>query len=96
LSQAAYQGDADVVEKLLNYPDINVNPLTRIGRTPLMCAMDTLCNSGNYERIVELLVAHPETDLNAKDQYGDSALDLAKKENASHLADIVKKAKRSR
>ena len=95
LSQAAYQGTDDVVEKLLNYPGINVNVRTRIGRTPLMLAMETLCRGSDYHRVVELLLAHPDTDLNAKDDYGDTALKLAIKENATDLAELVRKALRS-
>ena len=96
LSQAAYQGDADVVEKLLNYPGIKVNPRDRIGRTPLMGAMETLCRGGDYERVVKLLVAHPETNLVAEDDFGNSALDHAKKQNVPHLAKLVRNAKSSR
>jgi ankyrin repeat protein len=92
LSQAAYQGDADVVEKLLNYPGIKVNIRDRIGRTPLMGAMETLCRSGNYERVVKRLVAHPATDLYATDNYGHSVLYHAKKEGATNLATIVRNA----
>ena len=96
LSQAAYQGDADVVEKLLNYPGIKVNVRDRIGRTPLMGAMETLCRGGDYERVVKLLIAHPETNLAAEDDFGNSALDHAKKQNVPHLAKLVRNAKSSR
>ena len=92
LSQAAYQGDADTVEKLLNYPGIDVNPTDSIGRTPIMGAMETLCRNGDYERVVRLLVSHPETDLYAEDIYCNSVLDHAKKEKVPHLAEIVKEA----
>jgi ankyrin repeat protein len=92
LSQAAYQGSDDVVEKLLNYPGIKVNVRSRIGRTPLMLAMETLCRGSDYHRVVELLLAHPDTDLNAKDDYGDTALKIAVKENATELADLLRKA----
>ena len=91
----AYQGSDDVVEKLLNYPGIKVNVRSRIGRTPLMLAMETLCRGSDYHRVVELLLAHPDTDLNAKDDYGDTALKIAVKENATELADLLRKALRA-
>ena len=95
LSQAAYQGSDHIVEKLLNYPGIKVNITTRIGRTPLMLAMETLCRGSDYRRVVELLIAHPDTDLEATDDYGDSALKIAVKEKATELADLLRKALRS-
>lgn len=60
LFQAVYVNDLDTVRKLLDDPNVNINKMDRLGRTPLQIA----CYFGFYEVCKVLL----ERGANADDE----------------------------
>jgi ankyrin repeat domain-containing protein 50 len=82
LSLAARDGDKDIVELLLQRPDIEPNAhYGRYNTTPLHEAI-----SGGHLKIVEALLLHPQVDVNSVDKDSWSALRYAV--NGEH-SDIV-------
>jgi ankyrin repeat protein len=70
LHLAAGDGDKDIVELLLQRPDIEPNAhYGRYNTTPLHKA-----TSGGHLKIVEALLLHPQVDVNSVDKDGWSAL----------------------
>jgi hypothetical protein len=69
LMMAVKQGYADIVEKLLKYPDIDPNLGNRVDTPPLM-------EAGYFgdEEIVKLLLSHPKIDVNAENLLGTRIL----------------------
>jgi ankyrin repeat protein len=73
LYRAALYGVSDlaVLKYLLSLPNIDVNPTTEIGSTPLM----SVCRMGLVST-VELLLQHPNINVNASCRTGDTALHI--------------------
>ncbi|KAH6909411.1 hypothetical protein BKA70DRAFT_1275956 [Coprinopsis sp. MPI-PUGE-AT-0042] len=78
---AVHTNSVVVVKELLSLPDILVNAGDRLGITPLMWALrlymqwpGTQLRTNFDQGIAALLLAHPETNVNAQDLYGQSAL----------------------
>jgi len=66
---ASGHGREDVVERLLEVADIEVNKATKTGSTPLIAA-----SRDGYDEIVKRLLAVPEIDVNKSDRNGETAL----------------------
>ena len=70
-----------VVEKLLEYPDIDVNKRDKQGLTALMGA-----SFFYYPQTVEKILERPDVDVTIKDSYGDTAYDVA---NHQDIRDMI-------
>jgi ankyrin repeat domain-containing protein 50 len=82
---AARDGDKDIVELLLQQPDIEPNAhYGRYNTTPLHEAI-----SGGHLTIVEALLLHPQVDVNSVDKGGWSALIYAAKEGHSDIVNAL-------
>ena len=66
LIRASMKGFDNIVERLLQHPDIDVNALTNGGQTALMWASEK-----GYDNIVEKLLQHPDINVNIKTKYGN-------------------------
>ncbi|MBI5447114.1 MAG: ankyrin repeat domain-containing protein [Gammaproteobacteria bacterium] len=84
LMAAALRGRADFVEKLLMYPEVDVNAYNNIRTTALMKAVF----SKNLE-VVRLLLTRKEINLNAIDNSKTSALELALRLNIMPIVKIL-------
>ena len=85
IMMASLNGDTKIVAMLLNN-GADVNATNDIGYTPLMLACDCDIDLPYYQveyvmkykkKIVEMLLNHPNIDVNAKDNEGYTALDIA-------------------
>jgi ankyrin repeat protein len=72
LLEACYNGNADIVEALLEHPNINPNIQDSLGFTPLMIASQM----GNH-RIIEMLLQLPITNVEIRNSKRKSAWGLA-------------------
>lgn len=79
LDSASHWGHLEVVKLLLRVPGINVNPVDKHGHTPLW---KTSC-MGHLEVVKLLLKAG--ADPFKKDEYGETALDVAKNDTIKKL-----------
>ncbi len=82
LDIAIDRGYTDMVELLLEHPDVQVNLQKINGRTVLMEAVDR-----GHANIVKLLLKHPAIRVNLQDVTGATALIMAAREGHS---DIIK------
>ncbi|KAK8894591.1 hypothetical protein M9Y10_023027 [Tritrichomonas musculus] len=90
LSIACFDNKIDIVELLLSLDNINVNiydPSSYF--TPLMFALD--CS--NIE-IAKLLIKHPKTNINLRDQNDESALTIAVRNKQKEIIDLLVKDER--
>ena len=69
-----------VVEKLLEYPDIDVNKKDKRGLTALIVA-----SFFYYPQTVEKILEHPNVDVTIKDKYGDTACDAARHDDIREM-----------
>jgi ankyrin repeat domain-containing protein 50 len=82
---AARDGDKDIVELLLQRPDIEPNAhYGRYNTTPLHEAI-----SGGHLKVVEVLLLHPQIDVNSVDEDGRSALIYVAKEGHSDIGNAL-------
>jgi ankyrin repeat domain-containing protein 50 len=82
---AAGDGDKDIVELLLQQPDIEPNAHYGIyNTTPLHEAI-----SGGHLKVVEAFLLHPQVDVNSVDERGWSALMYAAKEGHSDIVNAL-------
>ena len=67
---ACMNGNKDIVQLLLSYPNIDLNTTSNNGRTAFMYA----CINGNKD-VVHLLLDHSgRIELNARDRYGSTVI----------------------
>ena len=80
LIRASANGRTEIVQMLLERPEIDVNLQNRWGRTALMWASQyaNKSESGNSSKILELLLQRPEIDKSLKDKNKRSAWVFAK------------------
>ncbi len=102
LKWAALTGDNEIVEMLLEHPDIDVNLQDALGCTALMWAIIPLVtfsqkmetneiteNINRRMRIIELLLKHPDIDVNLKPSNGSNALFLAVTGNCKEAVNLL-------
>ena len=81
---ACYEGNVNVVEKLLEQPDINVNLKTRHGGTPLYEA----CNKG-YKEVVAKLLEHPDIIVDLGSSY-TTPLERAERDGNADIVQMLR------
>ena len=79
-----YEGHIDLVEKLLEQPDINVNVKTRHGGTPLYEA----CNKGHKEVVAKLL-EHPDILVDSGSDY-NTPLERAERDGNADIVQMLR------
>lgn len=80
LHQAAMQRNVDIVKLILSHPQVDVNAQDHNKYTPLMLVMNWLSGSKYLHKAqttLRLLLARKDTDINARNQDGRTALSVA-------------------
>lgn len=85
LHQSCYNGHSEVVKKMLESGNIEVDALNDVGETPLNIAV----SNGNLY-IAELLIK-AGADVNKKDDSGDGLLHIAARSRKTHLVSMLVK-----
>lgn len=74
LMLASYFGHVEIVEWLLEFPEINVNITSNRNQTALILACSKVNdNKPNIEKIIEMLLERPEINVDIKDNMGYTA-----------------------
>merc|ERR1719367_2733778 len=81
---AAKKGHFKVVKYLISKPNVDIDSQDIFGRTALIWA-----SYNNHEKIVQMLLKKGADKL-IKDNYGQTALDVAKSQNFVNIAEILK------
>lgn len=83
LTYACKKNDTNLLNLLLQYPQLNVNSTNALGKTPLYIA----CLHGNFD-IVKILLLH-NANINYHNKTGESALWAACKYGYSNIVDLL-------
>ena len=82
---ASFNGHENVVDLLLQNPEIDLNSKNYLGNTALIYAA-----RNGYEKLVMLLLRHAKIDVNSKNQYGKNALDYARLYGREEIIELLK------
>jgi ankyrin repeat protein len=83
LMSACKEGDAMFVKKILDDGNIDVNHQDDLGWTPLMWAVFSKSNE-----VIDILLSHPEIELDIQDSQGKTAWDWADPEIRSEYPEL--------
>jgi len=74
LWKACFEGHVEIVKLLSSDQRVDINQVNKNGQTPF----STACEKGHIEIVKYLLACGREIDINKKDKYGKTALDIAR------------------